>query len=144
MGGLNSEVSYVQQRVTVPQAKPYLTYWHWIDSREICGSFSDFGAVVIDGAMVDKYDLCWLESTATWEPHVVDLGAYQGRSVVLQIRVETDTSLNSNLFVDDVSFQALSAVVADSGSAEAKKLDRHAGWVAQGRAQMKPEADKLR
>jgi hypothetical protein len=144
MGGLESEVSYIQQRVSVPPAKSYLTYWHWIDSSEPCGAFHDFGAVLVDGEVVDKYDLCWFESTATWEPHAIDLGAYQGRSVMLQIRVETDDALNSNLFVDDVSFQAPSAVADVTAAAEAERLGGNAGGIALGSAQDKPEASRLR
>ena len=35
---------------------------------------------------------------------MVNLGAYVGQAVTLQFRVETNGSLNSNLFIDDVSF----------------------------------------
>jgi len=41
--------------------------------------------------------------------HSVDLSAYAGQSVTLQIRSETGPSIYSNLFVDDVSLQASAA-----------------------------------
>jgi thermitase len=104
LGGHDDNVSYIQQWVTVPSASSYLVYWHWINSREVCGHDYDFGAVLIDGKTVDKYDLCWLESTASWKPHTVDLTAYKGQTVLLQVRVETDDARFSELFVDDVSF----------------------------------------
>jgi hypothetical protein len=104
-GGEDDDISYVQQQVTVPPSQPYLSYWHWIASEDDCGY--DFAGVVInDSTVVDVYPLCWDENTGGWERHTVNLGAYAGQSVSLQIRTETDSSLNSNLFVDDVSFQA--------------------------------------
>jgi uncharacterized repeat protein (TIGR01451 family) len=113
LGGDYYDVSYIQQQVTVPSGSPYLAYWHWIASEDFCGY--DFGGVVINGStVVDVYTLCEDENTGDWVKHVVNLSAYAGQSVSLQIRVETDGSLNSNLFVDDVSFQASAASVQDS------------------------------
>ena len=83
---------------------PYLAYWHWIASEDSCGW--DFGGVLVNGTVVDVYDLCDSASTGGWVHHVVNLSAYAGQAVTFQIRVETDSSLNSNLFIDDVSFQS--------------------------------------
>jgi hypothetical protein len=110
LGGYDDNVSYIQQWVTVPSARPYLVYWHWINSQEICGHQYDFGAVLVDGKTVDKYDLCWLESTASWKRHEVDLAAYKGQTVLLQIRLETDDARFSELFIDDVSFASVPAL----------------------------------
>ena len=38
--------------------------------------------------------------------HVVDLSGSEGQTISLGIDVMTDEYMNSNLFVDDVSFQA--------------------------------------
>jgi hypothetical protein len=62
--------------------------------------------VVIDGSVVDQYNLCVSKDTGGWVKHVVDLGTYAGRSVKLRIGVETNSVLKSSLFVDDVSFQS--------------------------------------
>jgi len=70
--------------------------------------------VVVNETAVDVYDLCSSQNTNGWVKHVVNLSAYAGQSVTLQIRVETDGSDNSNLFVDDVAFQASPAVVENS------------------------------
>ena len=104
LGGDNNEIAYIEQQVTVPAGSPYLAYWHWIDSEDFCGY--DFGGVLVNGTVVDGYDLCSSENTGGWVKYVVDLSAYQGQSVALQIRAETDPSGNSNLFVDDVAFQS--------------------------------------
>lgn len=105
LGGAPSEVSYIQQSVTVPTGSPYLAYYHWINSDDDCGY--DYAYVVVDGAsVVNAYDLCVGSNTNGWVKHVVNLNAYAGDTILLQIRTETDGFLNSDLLVDDVSFQA--------------------------------------
>jgi hypothetical protein len=104
LGGDFDEISYVQQQVTISAGAPYLVYWHWIDSVDICGW--DYGGVMINGSPEDVYDLCTDTNTGSWVKHSVDLSAYAGQSVTVQIRAETDSSGETNLFVDDVSLQA--------------------------------------
>lgn len=103
LGGDNDEVSYISQQVRVPTSQSYLTYWHWIASDET-GCNWDYGKVVVNETIVDEYGLCSSTSTGGWVPHSVNLGAYIGQLVSIQIRAETDSSVNSNLFIDDVSF----------------------------------------
>ncbi len=58
------------------------------------------GGVIINGSsVVDVYDLCISENTGGWSKHVVNLGAYAGQLVTLEIRTETNSILNSNLFI---------------------------------------------
>ena len=96
LGGDINDTSYVQQTVTVPSGTPYLSYWHWIASEDTCGF--DLGGVVINGSVVvDAYDLCISTNTGGWVQHTVNLSAYAGQSVAIQIRAETDDSLNSKL-----------------------------------------------
>ena len=104
LGGALNETSYIQQQVTVPPASPYLAYYHLIGSAEAaCGH--DTATIRVNGTIVDAYNLCTSTSTPDWVKHVVNLGAYAGQSVMVQIRATTDDALNSNLFVDDVVFQ---------------------------------------
>lgn len=104
LGGLLDEISFLEQMVTVPRDRSKLIYWHVITSEDSCGH--DFGGVVIDDVVVDKYDLCQSTATGGWRLHRVDLGRYAGQTVQLQLRVETDGSGNSNLLIDDVEFAA--------------------------------------
>ena len=108
-GGDDSDTSYVQQTVNV--SCPYLVYWHWIASADTCGN--DFAKVMVNEGVVDQYDLCTDTNTGVWVKHVVSLGAYVGQTVQLQIRTETDSTLNSNLFVDDVTLQLTAAAAAE-------------------------------
>lgn len=110
LGGDDNEISYIEQTVTVPTDRPFLTYYHAIASEDACGY--DFGGVLINGEVIDVYDLCADNNSSNWERHVVNLSAFAGQTVALQIRSETDGSLNSNLLVDDVAFSDVAAARA--------------------------------
>ena len=115
LGGVLDETSHIEQQATVSSGSPYLSYWHWIASQDSCGH--DFGGVLIDGAtVVDQYNLCESEKTGGWVKHVVDLSAYAGQSISIQIRVETNSSNNSNLFIDDVAFQSSLSSAQEDGT----------------------------
>jgi bacillopeptidase F (M6 metalloprotease family) len=64
---------------------------------------------MVNGKVMDQYDLCSKSSTNGWAKHTVNLSAYVGQTVDLQIRTETGSSANSNLFLDDISFQPTAA-----------------------------------
>lgn len=104
LGGEYDDISYIQQQVTVPVGQPYLSYWHWIASADYCGY--DFGGVLVNGSVVDSYELCSDNNTGSWVQKVVNLSAFAGASVTLEIRAECDGSYNSNLFIDQVAFQS--------------------------------------
>ena len=106
LGGDSDDISYVQQQVVVPPSAPYLTYWRWIASADVCGY--DFAGLVVNGTPVDVYTLCQSANTGGWSPRSVNLSAYAGQTITFQLRVETDDTLNSNLFVDDFAFTPVS------------------------------------
>lgn len=103
LGGDHNETATIQQQVTVPGNASTLSYWHWIESDDFCGW--DVGRVRINGAVVHEYDLCSSANTWGWIEHTVALAAYAGQTVDLAIEAQTDSSLISNLMVDDVSFR---------------------------------------
>jgi hypothetical protein len=106
--GMENEISSIKQQITVPATCPKLTYWHWIDSDAPCGVH--FGKIFLTQGNVaqgvDTYDLCSAKNTAGWVKHDVDLSAFAGKSVVLEIRAECLSNDYSSLFIDDVSFQS--------------------------------------
>ena len=108
LGGAHDEISYVRQSVTIPAGAPILSFWAWIASADVCGY--DFGGVLVNSTVVNQFNLCSSTATGGWVRRTVNLSAYAGQTVALQLRVETDASLNSNLFIDDVS---LTNAVAD-------------------------------
>ena len=110
LAGDDNETSTIEQTVTVPADRPFLTYYHGIASEDACGY--DFGRVLIDGAVVEQYTLCRNNNTPDWAYRVVNLSAYAGQTVALQFRATTDGSLNSNLLIDDVAFNNAAVVRA--------------------------------
>ncbi|MEW6600999.1 MAG: S8 family serine peptidase [Nitrospirota bacterium] len=104
LGGDYNETSYIQQQVTVSSACPYLVFYHWIASEDICGY--DYGTTRINGTVVDTVNHCSSNNTGGWVVKSINLSSYSGQTVTLQIRSVTDGSLNSNWFIDDVSFRA--------------------------------------
>jgi hypothetical protein len=102
LGGMADEVSSITQQVTVPSAESTLSFWYWIASQDTCGN--DFGYLRVGDTAIDTFDLCQSENTNDWVEHAADLSAYAGQSVSLQIRGETNSSGQSNFFIDDVAF----------------------------------------
>jgi serine protease len=113
LGGEYSAITYVRQQVKVPTESPYLAYWQWIDSQEN-GCNYDYGKVLINNTVVNSYGLCKTSNTGGWVKHIVNLSSYAGQTVALQIRATTDSTINSNLFVDDVVFQSSNTAAAGS------------------------------
>jgi hypothetical protein len=104
LGGEYDETQYIEQNITVPSSCPYLVFYHWIASAETtCGS--DNGFVRINGTNVETVQLCDANDTFGWVKKSIDLSSYANQTVSLQIRAETDSDLNSNWFIDDVSLQ---------------------------------------
>jgi hypothetical protein len=102
LGGDHDDVSYISQTVTIPDEDPALIFRYWLDSEEdICDH--DFGWVRINFINVYTIALCADNDTYGWVLRAVDLSAYAGQTVTLQIRVETDGSYISNYFIDDVA-----------------------------------------
>lgn len=104
LGGANDETAYVQQQVTIPPSAPVLRYWYWIGSEDGCGY--DYAWVRVNGTAVQTHNLCSDNNTSGWAQGSVNLGAYAGQTVQLRFHITTDSSLNSNFFLDDVSFAA--------------------------------------
>lgn len=111
LGGVLNDTKAIQQIVTVPTDRAYLRYWHWIASADICNY--DIAGVVINGDdAVDAFWLCNAAATNGWRVRTLDLRAYAGQSVELTFLSDTDSSLNSNWFVDDIAFVRTAATAA--------------------------------
>lgn len=102
LGGDFDDISYIEQSVTIPVWTPYLVYYRWIGSEE--GScMYDYAYVMVNASTVDSYALCGPANSARWERRTVNLILYAGKTVRLRFQVSTDGSLNSNLFLDDIT-----------------------------------------
>jgi hypothetical protein len=110
LGGANSETSsLIQSGINMSGAR-YLHFWYIIGSQDICGY--DYAWVKINGTTVKTYNLCSSNSSSGWKHQVIDLNSYTGSTVSLQFMAATDSSFNSNFFVDDVSITNSSSTPA--------------------------------
>lgn len=107
LGGVDDDITYIEQTLTIPADFPHFTYRHWIDSQDSCGF--DFAGVIVNGLLEDVYDLCSDNNTFGYVAYSVDLSAYAGQTVPVQIWTETNNTQVSSLYVDDVSFKAYPA-----------------------------------
>jgi photosystem II stability/assembly factor-like uncharacterized protein len=104
LGGAATETASIQQTLLVPPAAPYLGYWQWVDSAEGSCSF-DVASVWVNDVVVDSTGLCVGANTHGWVKRVLDLSASAGSSVTLKFQLQNNQS-NSNLFLDDISFES--------------------------------------
>ncbi|MFA7407812.1 MAG: hypothetical protein WCY93_08375 [Anaerolineaceae bacterium] len=104
MGGLHNSVDRLSQTVTIPTSTPYLHYWYWIVSDDVCGF--DYARVKVNGTTIKTFDLCVANNTGKWVSSVLDLSNYKGSTVTLMFEETTDGSLISNFYLDDVSLSS--------------------------------------
>jgi hypothetical protein len=105
LGGLNNEVGYIEQTVSIPSDKPYLTYWGWISSAETtCGG--DYVWFLAGSTALYGYNLCTPYNSSSWGQGWVNLTAYAGTTQTIRIRVQTNGTLISSLYLDDFAFAA--------------------------------------
>jgi len=118
LGGDANEASILSQDIYLAASARTLRYWHWIDSEDICDPDYDIAGVLINDTAVDAFLLCEAGNTNGWRLRTVDLNAYVGQNVILEIAAFTDNILNSNLFIDDVSLGSNSHFEAGKTSGE--------------------------
>jgi hypothetical protein len=104
LGGAYNDVTTIAQQVTISAERPYLGYWYWIASADVCGAtIYDSGGVTVNNTLIEGYPLCSSANTEGWRLRGVDLRPYIGQQVTIVLFAVTDGSLNSNLFIDDVA-----------------------------------------
>ncbi|MBN1872995.1 MAG: S8 family serine peptidase [Anaerolineae bacterium] len=103
LGGNFNEVSTIGQQVTIPETRKTLSFWYVSGTRDACGK--DFAYVIVGDTVLHTFNLCFSESTKTWQSFSVDVSAYAGQTVDIQFHVETDDTENSNFFIDDVTLE---------------------------------------
>ncbi len=108
LGGDDNETSVLSQTITISAAAPYLHFWYWAASEDTCG-FDHF-YVGVNGDYFYSETLCSANDTNGWVQKVLNLAAWAGSGKTVQFKVVTDSSLNSNVFLDDVSMSASAAM----------------------------------
>jgi hypothetical protein len=120
LGGIDTEQAWVEQAVSITAATPVLRYWHWTDSDE-SGCAFDLARVYAGGAIASTLGLCKSTNTGGWVVRKVDLSAFEGHTLPIRLQVDTDGSLTSSQYIDDVALEAnplgpLSVTASKNGS----------------------------
>lgn len=105
-GGIHNENASLKQTVTVPAGAPYLGFWQIIDSEDLCDDAYDVARIKVNNTEVKKTHLCLTTHNPNWTKTSVNLSAYAGQTVVLELHAKTDGSYISSWLVDDLAFQA--------------------------------------
>lgn len=105
LGGDDNETSQLSQAFTLPSSPAlYLNFYYLIGSDDACGF--DEAVIYVGATAVASFDLCLDNSNVNWVGHSVNMAPYVGQTVTVSFTAVTDSSLNSNFFVDDVAFSA--------------------------------------
>ncbi|MFM7677831.1 MAG: hypothetical protein ACKO83_03160, partial [Roseiflexaceae bacterium] len=109
LGGNNNEASLIQQSITVPSDAPYLRIYYMLASTEKCGMRYDTAQITINGTPVLNGDieLCNRNTVRAWKAFTVDMRSFAGQTVTFDVRVSTDESIVSSLWLDDIGFVRL-------------------------------------
>ncbi len=101
LGGYNGATEQISQPLTVSASQPYLDFWYRINSEDVCGN--DDSYIIVNGILIAYSDLCASNNTSDWTHAVVDLSTFTGQLVTILVKVETNGSSISSLFIDSVS-----------------------------------------
>jgi predicted secreted protein len=107
LGGDYDETAILSQQVAIPANGTTLNYWYWSASQDFCGW--DYAYVRFGSTNLSSYELCDSNDTGGWVSQQINVASWQGQTVELRFVVETDGSLNSNFFLDDVSISTTTA-----------------------------------
>jgi hypothetical protein len=105
LGGAHNDVSTISQALTVPVSHPYLSLYVMATSQEDLCHY-DRAAIYVNEFQMASIGLCKPQNFHSWLRHQIDLTDFAGQTVTFTIKVETDDSLLSSLFVDDLSFES--------------------------------------
>lgn len=105
LGGVHSDTSWISQTVTVPVSHPFLTMYLMASSQEDSCAY-DKASIMVDEYQVTTIPLCKAQNFHSWLKSQIDLRDFAGQTVTLKVQVETDATLLSHLFVDDLVFES--------------------------------------
>ena len=103
LGGANNIDSRIEQTLIVPVDATRLSFYARIQSSDT-GCKGDFAFLQINGVTVQRYALCYASQTNDWVRRTVDLSAYTNQQVNLTIRVTTNATDASQVFIDALQF----------------------------------------
>jgi hypothetical protein len=101
LGGALDEVNAIAQLVVIPNDEVWLRFrWRLQSVERECSN--DWLIVSINNTVIDKVGLCRAKAIADWAVYGQRISGMGEQRVMLQLKVQTNGSLSSNLFVDEV------------------------------------------
>ncbi len=104
LGGDDYETARLSQTITISGTAPYLRFWYYSASEDVCGY--DYFRIKVNGTGIYEFSLCSNNNSNGWVQVVLNLAGFVGTNKTVMFEVTTDGSLNSNLFLDDVSMSS--------------------------------------
>lgn len=113
LAGTNHADDSLRQAIVLPSdaASLALTAWWSIATEEPAGVFDVLTISLLSSQgelLVDLFSANNTAPVAMWDEVIVDLSGYRGRSVILQIRAQTNAFNVTDFYVDDLSLSACS------------------------------------
>jgi len=75
--------------------------------------YYDYFRVKVNGTQIYELTLCSSNDSGGWVKQVLNLAGYVGTNKTVMFEVTTDGSLNSNLFLDDISMSNSSTMMEE-------------------------------
>lgn len=114
LGGIDGANDVLSIPLVLPADKPSVTlsFWWQVQSEEQSGEFDGLSVVAADSQGTPVRSLLTLgsDSAATqWQQSQIDLSSYSGQAIQLKFVAQTDSSLVTDFFIDDVAVTACGA-----------------------------------
>ncbi len=114
LAGVDNATDKLTLLLNLPAAQPNvnLSFWWRVQSEEESGEFDGLTVLVADAAGNPVRSLMALGSAnaaAQWQQSSIDLSSFAGQSIQLQFVAQTDSSLVTDFFIDNVQVTACSA-----------------------------------
>jgi hypothetical protein len=114
LAGVDNANDTLAVTLNLPADKPHvnLTFWWRVQSEEESDEFDGLTVIAADAAGTPLRSLMALGSAnaaAQWQQSSLDLSDFAGQSIQLQFVAQTDSSLVTDFFIDDVQVTACNA-----------------------------------
>ena len=107
----NGRKASVTQSLTVPVDQPFLTFWSYFVSQDVCGTdpddlVGDYLVVTINNDRIIFWPVCEPEN-GPWVKRTVDLNAYKGNLTWVKVEYTSDLTIPSAAYVDDFGWSTV-------------------------------------
>jgi hypothetical protein len=94
----------ISQLIQIPASKPVLNFWLMKHSQEHCTTSQDKLQILVNHQLFHWWELCEGTNTYSWSFQSISMKNYSGQTIYLTLQVVTDSSLLSEVYLDDFIF----------------------------------------